>query len=157
MDRLIYTAPDGRLKVVIPDAKFVEKHEDAMERLKEKIRAKENDPLSDMEQVPESAISPDRTFRNAWKKKTGGIDIDLSKARDIAKDIIRQERPPVLERLDAEYFKAHEIGDALKLEEVVNNKVKARDATEDTRIRDAKTPDDLKSVMNTIVEEIKAL
>jgi hypothetical protein len=105
--------------------------------------------------VPAGAINPrianvsdlpeDRTFRNAWTDEfaTPTIDVDMTKAREIVRDRLRQERKPLLESLDIEYQRADESGDAEAKARIAAEKKKLRDITASALIADAVTPADL--------------
>lgn len=70
----------------------------------------------------------------------------MNKARDIKRDMIREERKPLLEALDVAYMRAVEIQDAEKMTEVAAKKQALRDCTKDPAIDAAATPDELKQV-----------
>lgn len=76
-------------------------------------------------------LPDDREFRAAWTWKTPEpvIDIDALKAVDVTKQRLRAERAPELARLDIEYQKADEQGDAAKKAEVAALKQVLRDVT----------------------------
>lgn len=72
------------------------------------------------------------------------IKINLEKAKDIKKDMLRVERKPMLEALDVEMMRAIEAGDTAKQAEVAAKKQALRDIT--------LLPNDA-----TSVEELKAI
>lgn len=74
------------------------------------------------------------------------ITVNMTKAVEIKKDMIRQERKPKLEALDVEFMRAVEAGDADKQAEIAAKKQALRDATSDPAITAATTPDELKAV-----------
>lgn len=57
------------------------------------------------------------------------IKIDVEKAKEIHKDIIRSVRNPLLEQKDVEYMRALESQDTVKVSEVVAEKQALRDVT----------------------------
>lgn len=75
------------------------------------------------------------------------IKINMTKAVEIKKDIIRAERAPILDSLDVEFMRAVEAGDAKKQAEIAAKKQALRDATKDPAIAAAKTPEELKAVV----------
>lgn len=105
--------------------------------------------------MPDEAIPPDRTFRNAWCDETPEpvIDIDMPKAREIHREKLRQMRAPKLAALDIEYQRADEAGDAKRKGEVATKKQALRDITDDPAIEAAQTPDELKAVMPAALTE----
>ena len=75
------------------------------------------------------------------------ITVNMTKAREIKKDMIRAERAPMLAALDVEYMRAVETGDTVKQAEIAAKKQALRDATKDPAIATAQTPDQLKAVV----------
>ena len=105
----------------------------------EEIIAKDVPEGVPYEIVDDSAILADRTFRNAWKHD---LTVDIPKAQEITKNRLRNERQPLLEKLDVEVMK--NITDLVKLAEIEAQKQVLRDIT--------KVVDTL-----TTVEELKAV
>ncbi len=58
------------------------------------------------------------------------ITINFNKAKAITKDRLRQERAPLLQKLDVDYQRADEASDAAKKAEVVAEKQRLRDITQ---------------------------
>lgn len=75
------------------------------------------------------------------------ITVNMTKAREIKKDMIRADRAPLLAALDVEYMRAVETGDTVKQAEIAAKKQALRDATKDPAITAAQTPDQLKAVV----------
>ena len=73
------------------------------------------------------------------------IKINLEKAKEIKKDMIRAERSPLLAQLDVEMMRAIEAGDSKKQAEIAAKKQELRDATKHPSIVEAKTVEELKS------------
>jgi hypothetical protein len=70
------------------------------------------------------------------------ITINLNKAKDITKDRLREERKPLLDKLDVDYMKAVEVqADAT---EIVAEKQRLRDITK--LVDSARTVDQLKNI-----------
>jgi len=81
------------------------------------------------------------------------IKVNMTKAREIKRDMIRAERKPLLEKLDVEYMRAQEVGDTDKIAEIAAKKQALRDATADPVIDDAQTPDELKAAVPAALTE----
>jgi hypothetical protein len=82
------------------------------------------------------------------------IIIDLEKAKPIAKDILRTERAPVLASLDVQFQRALETN--ANTSSIVAKKQELRDITNHSSIVDAKTAEELKTALDTLVAQIKA-
>ena len=82
-----------------------------------------------------------------------GIFTDMTKAREIKRDQLRAERRPLLEQLDVEFMRAQEQGDQTKADEIAARKQGLRDVTVDPAIDAATTPDELKAVRPSALEE----
>lgn len=81
------------------------------------------------------------------------ISINLEKAKEIKKEHLRQERQPLLERLDVDMMRALESGDSEKQLEISSKKQILRDATQHSLILDAQSIEDLKQVnLNIIIK-----
>jgi len=89
--------------------------------------------------VPEDAIDPaiidedslpPRDFRDAYALKSGKIDIDMTKAREVHRERLRQMRKPKLEALDIAYQRADERGDTAAKADIAGQKQALRDVTE---------------------------
>ena len=74
------------------------------------------------------------------------IKVNMDKAREIKKDMIRAERKPKLEELDVQFMRAVESGDTEAQATIAAQKQALRDAPADSRIDAATTPDELKLV-----------
>ena len=72
------------------------------------------------------------------------IKVNMSKALEIKKDMIRAERKPKLEELDVQFMRAVESGDTDLQAEITTKKQALRDATDDPILSKAKTPEELK-------------
>ena len=81
------------------------------------------------------------------------ITVDMTKAREIKRDMIRTERKPLLEKLDVEFMRAQEAGDTTLQQEIAARKQALRDVTADPAIDAATTPDELKAVRPAILDE----
>ena len=83
------------------------------------------------------------------------ITIDITKAKDIAKDKLRTERAPVLASLDVSFMRAVESGNTELQTAIAEQKQALRDITAHESITNASDADTLKSAMNTLIEQIK--
>lgn len=75
------------------------------------------------------------------------INVNMDKAREIKKEMIRAERAPKLAELDVAFMRAVEAGDADLQASIAAQKEALRNATADPAITAAKTPDELKAVV----------
>ena len=73
------------------------------------------------------------------------ITINMQKAVEIKKDMVRAARQPMLAALDIEMMRAIESGDTAKQAEISAKKQALRDATQDPAILNAQTPEELKA------------
>lgn len=91
--------------------------------------------------IEEADVPNDRKFRAAWSLIDEGISVDMPKARQIWKDILRQARTPKLKELDIKFQRALEDGGGTKA--IVAAKNELRQVTDDPRIEAATTPEEL--------------
>ena len=84
------------------------------------------------------------------------ITINLTKAKDIAKNNLRTERAPVLASLDVSFMRAVETGNTSLQTAIAEQKQELRDITTHTSITGANDVATLKTAMNTLIEQIKA-
>lgn len=91
-------------------------------------------------------LPEDKTFRDAWYLDNRSIRINLDKARDIWRSILRTRRAPKLQALDVEFMLALEKGDDARVAEVKKQKNRLRDLPADPRIDSARTVSELKQV-----------
>jgi hypothetical protein len=87
----------------------------------------------------------DRHFRNAWKLNGSVMAEDMTAAKVIFKDKIREVRKPLLEAEDVTYMKALEADDASAKTASVAKKKALRDAPAATAIENADTIAKLKA------------
>lgn len=104
------------------------------------------DAVAAIRECAKSEIPADRYFRGAWTD-TGKIDVDMSKAREIHKDVLRSMRTPLLAALDTEYLKADETGDSAEKLQIALRKQALRNVTDSPAIAAAATPEELKAVI----------
>ena len=75
------------------------------------------------------------------------IVVNMQKALEIKKQMIRAEREPLLAKLDIEMMRALEQGDVVKQTEIAAKKQALRDATVDPVVLSASTPEELKQAV----------
>ena len=91
----------------------------------------------------------DRHFRDAWTLSGTVISEDMTAAKVIFKEKIREVRKPLLEAQDVAYMKGLEEGSTSKQNAAVQTKSKLRDAPAASAITNAKTIAELKSAWDT--------
>ena len=96
-----------------------------------------------------SSMPSDRHFRGAWTLSGTVISEDMTTAKTLFKEKIREVRKPLLEEQDVEYMKALEEGSTSKKTTAKNKKIKLRDAPAASAITDAKTIAELKAAWDT--------
>ena len=108
----------------------------------------------DSNQIDASTVSSkpsDRHFRDAWAISDKVISEDITKAKDVFKDKIRQVRKPLLEAEDIVYMKALEVSDSSAQTASINKKKALRDAPAASAITNADTIAKLKAAWDTSV------
>ena len=96
-----------------------------------------------------ATIPSDRHFRNAWKLSGSVMAEDMTAAKVIFKDKIREVRKPLLEAEDVTYMKALEASDSSAQTASVAKKKALRDAPAATAIENADTVAKLKAAWDT--------
>ena len=153
--RIVYQGEDGIAKVVVPAPKFLAKGNTLDDVLKKSVPENCRDSA---DIVDVDAVESDRTFRNAWETSKGkSTEVNLSKAKDIAKEKVREKRVPKFAELDVAYQRADEDGDADAKKAVADKKKVARDATKNTKITNADSVDKLKEGMEAVIKEVSDL
>ena len=101
----------------------------------------------DGNQVDASTVTvpSDRHFRGAWSLSGTVISEDLTKAKEIFKDKIREVRKPLLEAEDVVYMKALEADDASAKTASVTKKTNLRNAPAASAITNASSITALKA------------
>lgn len=147
MKKIVYTRPDGGLSIVTPIINTHPVPEDITES-QAILRAWDKLPKDAINPrfVDESEIPTDRTFRNAWEDN-GAVSVNMPKAREIHRQIMRYKRAPMLSALDIDYQRADERGDSALKAEIAVRKQALRDVTADPAIESATTPEELKAVI----------
>ena len=98
-----------------------------------------------------ATVPSDRHFRGAWSLDGKVISEDMTAAKVIFKDKIREVRAPLLEAEDVVYMKALEADDADAKTASVNKKKALRDAPAASAISSADTIAKLKAAWDTSV------
>ena len=98
-----------------------------------------------------ATVPTNRDFREAWSLSGTVISEDLTKAKEIFKDKIREVRKPLLEAEDVVYMKALEADDSTAKAASVTKKNALRNSPAAKAITDATTIDELKAAWNTSV------
>lgn len=110
------------------------------------IAAKDIPSGVDFEIVPAAAIPQDRTFRGAWRKGAGRVDVDMPAARTIHMNRIRAARDLELARLDVEYVKADESGNSANKAAIAQQKQALRDIPQTFDLTTATSPAELSAL-----------
>ena len=137
MSKIIYTDSDGTVSVIHPTKGDV------------------NNAIKDVPSgksykiVDDSVVPSDRSFRDAWVQDNETIKEDITKARELHKNRIRDARKPKLESLDIEFQKALET--SADTTSIVSKKNALRDAPADSAIGSASDTAALKAQWNTAI------
>ena len=97
----------------------------------------------------DATVPSDRLFRDAWTLSGSTITEDLTTAKTMFKDKIREVRKPLLEEQDVAYMKAIEADDDDAKTAAANVKTALRDAPAASAITNAANIGALKSAWNT--------
>ena len=98
-----------------------------------------------------ATVPSDRHFRGAWSISGSVISEDMTKAKEIFKDKVREVRGPLLDAEDVIYMKALEADDASAKTASVTTKNALRDAPAASAITNATTITELKAAWDTSV------
>jgi hypothetical protein len=98
-----------------------------------------------------ATVPSDRHFRGAWSLSGSVISEDMTKAKEIFKDKIREVRAPLLEAEDVTYMKALEAGDSDAQAASVTAKNALRNAPAASAITNAADIAALKAAWDTSV------
>ena len=96
-----------------------------------------------------TSIPSNRDFRDAWSLSGKVISEDISVAKTLFKDKIREVRQPLLEAEDVVYMKAMEADDASAKTASITKKNALRDAPAASAIGSASTIAELKAAWDT--------
>jgi len=98
-----------------------------------------------------ATVPSDRHFRGAWSLSGSVISEDMTKAKEIFKDKIREVRAPLLDAEDVTYMKALEAGDSDAQAASVTAKNALRNAPAASAITNAADIAALKAAWDTSV------
>ena len=98
-----------------------------------------------------ATVPSDRHFRGAWSLSGSVISEDMTAAKEIFKDKIREVRKPLLDAEDVVYMKALEADDADAKAASVTKKAALRDAPAASAINSASNIAALKAAWDTSV------
>ena len=98
-----------------------------------------------------ATVPSDRHFRGAWSLSGSVISEDITEAKTIFKEKIREVRKPLLDAEDVVYMKAVEADDSSAKAASVTKKNALRDAPAASAIADATTIAELKAAWDTTV------
>lgn len=120
---LVGKRTDGGVSIIYPAPGATEEAAFREELLQDFVSHR----LMNKDELPAS-----REWRNAWCDTTDlpSIDIDMSKAKEIALEKLRFKRDAALKKLDEQTLIALGKGDDIKRIEIEQEKQKLRDATE---------------------------
>ena len=134
--RIIYSNTNGTVSVIIPTG----------ELSIEEVAKKDVPEGAPYEIVTTDAIPSDRTFRNAWTKGNGTVDVDLTKAKEIGHDKRRQKRAEEFAPYDEVITKQIPGVDAVDAE-AARQGIRAKYANVQAAINAAATPDEIKAAL----------
>ena len=103
MAKIIYTNDNGNMVVITPVS---------TELTVEEIAAKDVPAGKSYTIVEDAQVPTDRSFRDAWALSDGSIQVDMTKAKDLMRDKIREVRKDLLAAEDVEFMKVVETADA---------------------------------------------
>ena len=98
-----------------------------------------------------ATVPSDRHFRNAWSLSGKVISEDMTEAKKIFQDKIREIRKPLFEEQDALFMKALEDSDSSAQSTIKTKKKALRDAPAASAITNADTTTKLKAAWDTSV------
>lgn len=102
--------------------------------------------VTSVREIAEADIPDDASFKEAWRDDGEKVVVDMSTARAIHMDRIREARDRELAALDFETMRAVGAGDDAKRDEVETRKQALRDIPQTFDLSQAKTPDELKDL-----------
>lgn len=132
---ITYSQPNGQVAVVVSSKDVNTAIKDVPQRTEYKIV---------------ESIDIDDEFFNAYEfDKDSGAKINIPKAKQVQLNKFRVARTPLFEKLDVEFMRAVEAGDASKQQEIVAKKQALRDVTTTS------LPDDLAGIKATWPDVLK--
>ena len=134
--RIIWTEPSGQVAVLYPILPVEDCIKDVPDGLSYHI-------------VEDSEIPKNTFFERAWKIVDGKIEMDITKAKEVHRENIRNARQEKLAELDIEFQRALETSSDTSL--IVANKQALRDAPAAAGIATATTTDELKAQWDSTI------
>ena len=140
--RIIINNGDGTVGILIPSPK--------LKLTIEEIIEKDIPTGSQYRIIDKSEVPSDRVFRNAWTddNSTDTIDVDISRAKEIAHNIRRKHRDEVMGPLDRKATIPSEVAEV----EIEREKIRNQNAKIQISIDKSKTPDELKNSIKGILK-----
>jgi len=96
--------------------------------------------------VAPAEIPTDRTYRNAWMDTGTSVQHDMTKARALHRNMLRNERVERMLVLDQEWMAATRANDRAAIVDIDRRKQELLDITDDPRIDAATTTEELKQI-----------
>lgn len=123
MNKIVVKLNTGRVAIICPT------HEATPETMERDALA--SDGYMSHRYINDSQFPNDRTFRNAWTddNPTETVDVDVPKAKEIKKDMMRKDREPLLKKLDIAFMIATEQNDNAAQSTIAAKKQELRDVT----------------------------
>ena len=146
---IIHTNENGGVSITYPAPEFLETHTIEDVKIKD---TPEHSIIIDASELPQNQDE----FFAAWELNGTAVSVNLTKAKDIAKNKLRTERAPVLATLDVSFMRAVESGNTSLQTAIAGQKQELRDITSHTSITGASDIDSLKTSMTTLIEQIKS-
>ena len=140
MAKIIYTNDNGNMVVITPVS---------TELTVEEIAAKDVPAGKSYTIVEDSQVPTDRSFRDAWALSDGSIQVEMTKAKDLMRDKIREVRKDLLASEDVTFMRAVETADADAQAASAARKQALRDAPLASAISNASDVTALKAAWDT--------
>tara|TARA_R100000329_G_scaffold141304_1_gene124059 strand:- start:354 stop:809 length:456 start_codon:yes stop_codon:yes gene_type:complete len=134
--RIIWTEPNGQVAVLYPI--------EALENCIKDVPSGLDYFIIEDDDIPKNTF-----FERAWKIVDGKIEMDITKAREVHRENIRNARQEKLAELDIEFQRALET--SADTSAIVAKKKALRDAPSDSAIDAAKDEAGLKAQWNTSI------
>jgi len=96
-------------------------------------------------EIKDESVPTDRTFRDAWVLSGAGVIVDMNRARELWREVMRRARADRFAELDVQYMRAIETEDSAAASAIVKKKEELRGVTLLPDIDAATTPAELRS------------
>jgi hypothetical protein len=108
-------------------------------------------------QMPAAMQPPQSALQSAFRlsAKRDRIVIDMDAAREVARNLVRATRNPLLAHNDGQFAKAAMLEDAALIEATKARAASLRAAPQDPRLAAAQTPDALLDAVDAIIAEMQ--